>query len=188
MHPCIAWDKVDNPRSQSTPQVLPSFEEYTPPVTYLKDVDKTIGILMEFPSVDEPEPQPLPNLLFLDVNLGVKRGTNPPINPYSLGSFRMKVIFDEKKLGRLLCSDYDEETEYNEFDEEVESPKLVSYVLHYPYNGLLPPISISVTFSVAEPLQICYKAVTDLLLPCVLLPPVSFSDAYSVSILLLFCH
>ncbi|GJY53315.1 retrotransposon protein, putative, ty1-copia subclass [Tanacetum coccineum] len=37
-----------------------------------------------FPSVDEPEPQPLSNLPFLDVNLGDKRGTNPPINQYSL--------------------------------------------------------------------------------------------------------
>ncbi|GJU78610.1 hypothetical protein Tco_1275680 [Tanacetum coccineum] len=27
-------DEVDNPNPQSTPQVLPSFEEYTPPVTY----------------------------------------------------------------------------------------------------------------------------------------------------------
>ncbi|GJZ17458.1 hypothetical protein Tco_0553581 [Tanacetum coccineum] len=53
----------------------------------------------EFPSVDELEPQPLPNLPFLDINLGDKRGTDPPINPYSPGSFRMKVIFDEKKLG-----------------------------------------------------------------------------------------
>ncbi|GJS13670.1 hypothetical protein Tco_0408142 [Tanacetum coccineum] len=94
-------------------------------MTYPEEVDKTIGILMEveplehtkredlgfntcshdlfpisreFPSVDEPEPQPLPNLPFLDVNLGDKRGTDPPINPYSPGSFRMKVIFDEKKL------------------------------------------------------------------------------------------
>ncbi|GJW07183.1 hypothetical protein Tco_1569606 [Tanacetum coccineum] len=52
-----------------------------------------------FPSVDEPKPQILPNVSPLDVNLGDKRGTNPPINPYSLGSSRMKVIFDEKKLG-----------------------------------------------------------------------------------------
>ncbi|GJR80735.1 hypothetical protein Tco_0151520 [Tanacetum coccineum] len=118
--------KVDNPSPQSTLQVLPSFEEYTPPVTYPEEVEETIGIptkvkpldhmkledlglntcshdlfpsSREFPSVDESEPQPLPNLPFLDVNLGGKRGTNPPINPYSLGSFRMKVIFDEKKLG-----------------------------------------------------------------------------------------
>ncbi|GJX15447.1 hypothetical protein Tco_0216279 [Tanacetum coccineum] len=119
MHPCRAWDKVDNSSPQSTLQVLSSFEEYTPPVTYSKEVDKTIGILMkveplehtkredlglntsshglfpiskEFPSVDEPEPQPLPNLPFLDVNQGDKRGTDPPINPYSPGSFRMKII------------------------------------------------------------------------------------------------
>ncbi|GJV24528.1 hypothetical protein Tco_1377223 [Tanacetum coccineum] len=52
-----------------------------------------------FPSVDEPEPQLLPNFSPLDVNLGDKRGTDPPINPYNPGSFRMKVIFDEKKLG-----------------------------------------------------------------------------------------
>ncbi|GJY51558.1 hypothetical protein Tco_0442405 [Tanacetum coccineum] len=31
MHRGIAWDKVENSDPQSTPQVLPSFEEYTPP-------------------------------------------------------------------------------------------------------------------------------------------------------------
>ncbi|GKB89371.1 hypothetical protein Tco_0961643 [Tanacetum coccineum] len=112
-------DKVDNPSPQSTPQVLPSFEVYTPPVTYPEEVEETIGIPMEvepldhmkledlglntnthdlflsfkgFPSVDEPEPQLLPNFSPLDVNLGDKRGTDPPINPYSPGSFRMKVV------------------------------------------------------------------------------------------------
>ncbi|GKB03429.1 hypothetical protein Tco_0831572 [Tanacetum coccineum] len=110
-------DKVDNLSPQSTPQVLLSFEVYTSPVTYPEEVEKTIEILMEvepldhtiedlglntcshdlfpssreFPSVDEPKPQPLPNIPFLDVNLGGKRGTNPPIKPYSLG------IFEEKK-------------------------------------------------------------------------------------------
>ncbi|GJU59124.1 hypothetical protein Tco_1236890 [Tanacetum coccineum] len=106
-------DKVDNPSSQSTPQVLPSFEVYTPSVTYPEEVDETIGILMEvepldhtkledlglntcshdlflscreIPSVDEPESQVLPNFSPLDVNLGNKRGTDPPINPYSPGS------------------------------------------------------------------------------------------------------
>ncbi|GJV11342.1 hypothetical protein Tco_1352883 [Tanacetum coccineum] len=127
MHPYITWDKVDNPSPQSTPQVLSSFEEYTSCVTYPEEVDKTIGIPMEvepleytkqedfglntyshdlfsssreIPSVDEPEPRILPNFSPLDVNLGDKRGTDPPINPYSPGNFRMKVIFDEKKLGR----------------------------------------------------------------------------------------
>ncbi|GKA06680.1 hypothetical protein Tco_0685904 [Tanacetum coccineum] len=116
---CIVWDKVDNPCPQSTPRVLSSFEVYAPPVTYPEEVDKTIGILMklepldhtklddlglntcnhdiplssrEIPSVDEPEPQLLPKFSPLDVNLGGKRGTDPPINPYSQGSFRMKVM------------------------------------------------------------------------------------------------
>ncbi|GKA77192.1 hypothetical protein Tco_0783653 [Tanacetum coccineum] len=136
---CMAWlddepigdldtmeDKVDSPSPQCTPQVLPSIELYTSPVTHPKEVEETIGIPMEvkplyhmkledlglntcshklfpssreFPSVDEPKPQPLPNLPFLDVNLGDKRGTDPPIIPYSPGNFRMKVMFDEKKLG-----------------------------------------------------------------------------------------
>ncbi|GJU21216.1 hypothetical protein Tco_1154558 [Tanacetum coccineum] len=139
MPKCMAWldhepigdldtmeDKVKNPSPQSTPQVLPSFEVYTPLVTYPEEVKETIGTPMEvkpldhmkledlglntnthdiflsskgFSSVDEPEPQLLPKFSPLDVNLGDKRGTDPPINLYSSGSFRMKVIFDEKKLG-----------------------------------------------------------------------------------------
>ncbi|GJQ90975.1 hypothetical protein Tco_0002114 [Tanacetum coccineum] len=46
----------------------------------------------EIPSVDKPEPQLLPNFSPLDVNLGDKRGTDPPIKPHSLDSFRMKVV------------------------------------------------------------------------------------------------
>ncbi|GJX67192.1 hypothetical protein Tco_0302919 [Tanacetum coccineum] len=82
MHRGIAWDKVENPN----PQVLPSFEEYTPPVTYPKEVENTLGTLIEVeplnetkleevglncnhntplssrevPSFDKPEPQPQP--------------------------------------------------------------------------------------------------------------------------------
>ncbi|GJS04783.1 putative ribonuclease H-like domain-containing protein [Tanacetum coccineum] len=112
-------DKVDNPSPQSTLQVLPSFKVYTSSVTYPKEAEETIGISIEvepldhtkledlglntcshdlfsssrkFPSVDELEHQPLPNLPFLDVNLGGKRGIDLPINPYSLGSFKMKVV------------------------------------------------------------------------------------------------
>ncbi|GJX98936.1 hypothetical protein Tco_0355955 [Tanacetum coccineum] len=89
-------DKVDNSSPQSIPQVLLTFEVYTPPVTYPEEVDETIGISMELkpldhtkledlglntcshdlflssreiPSVDEPEPQLLPNFSPLDVNL-----------------------------------------------------------------------------------------------------------------------
>ncbi|GKB21094.1 hypothetical protein Tco_0855017 [Tanacetum coccineum] len=84
MHRNIAWDKVEDPNPQSTPQVPPSFEETTPPVTHPEEVDETIGIptevepldymklvdiglntcsydlflsSREVPSFDEPEPQ-----------------------------------------------------------------------------------------------------------------------------------
>ncbi|GKE29773.1 hypothetical protein Tco_1445157 [Tanacetum coccineum] len=92
-------DKVDNPSPQSTPQVLPSFQEYAPPVTYPEEVEETIGTPIEVepldetqledfglntcnhdiplsnrevPSFDElePQPNPLPNCPSLDVSLG----------------------------------------------------------------------------------------------------------------------
>nr|GEV23575.1 hypothetical protein [Tanacetum cinerariifolium] len=112
--------ETTNFKSQSPP----SFDVYIPPVTYLKEVEETIKIPMEVEpfdqtqledvdlntcsqdlflipkevlSVDEPEPQLLPIFSPLDVNLGDKKGTNPPINPYSPGSFMMKVIVDEEK-------------------------------------------------------------------------------------------
>ena len=49
---------------------------------------------MEVPSFDEPEPQPkpLPNLPSLDVNLGNEIGPDPPIKPFSPGSFTLKVV------------------------------------------------------------------------------------------------
>nr|GEW26158.1 reverse transcriptase [Tanacetum cinerariifolium] len=88
-------------------------------MTYPEEVDETIGILMVvehidhsklqdlrletytrdlspssrgFPSVDEPEPQLFSKFSPLDVNLRDKRGNDPPINQYSMGSFRMKVV------------------------------------------------------------------------------------------------
>ncbi|GKD89062.1 hypothetical protein Tco_1364569, partial [Tanacetum coccineum] len=130
MPKCLAWlddepigdidtmeDKVKNASPQRTPQVLLSFEVYTPPMTHPEEVEETIGIPMEvepldnmkledlglntnthdlflsskgFYSVNELEPQLLPNFSPLDVNLEDKRGTDAPINPYSPGSFRMK--------------------------------------------------------------------------------------------------
>ncbi|GJU42999.1 hypothetical protein Tco_1200265 [Tanacetum coccineum] len=55
MHRGIAWDKVENLNPQSTPQVLSSFEEYTPLVTYPKEADETIGILMEVEPLDKTQ-------------------------------------------------------------------------------------------------------------------------------------
>ena len=40
-------DEVNNISSPSTPQILPSFEAHTPPVTYPEVVEVTIGIPME---------------------------------------------------------------------------------------------------------------------------------------------
>nr|GEU58865.1 hypothetical protein [Tanacetum cinerariifolium] len=89
-------DKVDNPNPQKeTIEILMEVEA----LDYMKLEDLGLNTSSNdlflssrrFPSVDEPEPQPLPNFLFLDTNLGDKKGTDPPINPYSPGSFRMKV-------------------------------------------------------------------------------------------------
>ncbi|GKB68594.1 hypothetical protein Tco_0930006 [Tanacetum coccineum] len=84
-------NQVGNTSPQSTPQILPSFKEYTSPVTYLKEVEETLGTpmevepldqtklkdvgltnhnislsFMEVPSFDEPEPQPNPYPVILD--------------------------------------------------------------------------------------------------------------------------
>ncbi|GJR83521.1 hypothetical protein Tco_0154306 [Tanacetum coccineum] len=120
-HKGIAWDKVENLDPQSTPQVLPLFEEYTLPVAYLEEVEETLGTPMkveplketqledlgwntcnhdiplsfrEVPIFDEPEPQlqPLPNCPSLNASLGNKRGPEPPIKPPSPDSFRMKEV------------------------------------------------------------------------------------------------
>ncbi|GKE52899.1 hypothetical protein Tco_1488055, partial [Tanacetum coccineum] len=40
-------DKVNNSSPYCTPQVLPSIELYTPPVTHSEEVKETIGIPME---------------------------------------------------------------------------------------------------------------------------------------------
>ncbi|GKD09515.1 hypothetical protein Tco_1189200, partial [Tanacetum coccineum] len=114
-------DKVDNPSPQSTPQVLPSFEVYTQPVTHPKEVEETIGIptevepldhtklydlglntcshnlflsSRELPSFDEPkpQPQPLPSYPSLDEILGEERGPNPLTKPHSLDKFKMKEV------------------------------------------------------------------------------------------------
>nr|GEV49129.1 hypothetical protein [Tanacetum cinerariifolium] len=75
------------------PQILPSFEEHTPPATYLKEVeDLGTWSSKEVPSFDEPkpQPQPLPNCPSLDVSLREERGSELPIKPYSSNSFRIK--------------------------------------------------------------------------------------------------
>nr|GEW65642.1 ribonuclease H-like domain-containing protein [Tanacetum cinerariifolium] len=105
---------------ESTIQTLLSFEEYTPPMAYPEEVEKTLGTpieveplnetkleevgfnynhntplsYMEVPSFDkpEPQPQPLPNCPPLDASLGIERHLKPPIKPQSPDSFRIKIL------------------------------------------------------------------------------------------------
>nr|GEU96874.1 ribonuclease H-like domain-containing protein [Tanacetum cinerariifolium] len=55
MHRGISWDKVKNLDPQSTPQVLPSFEEYALPMTYPKEAEETIGTPIEVEPLDETQ-------------------------------------------------------------------------------------------------------------------------------------
>nr|GEU78227.1 ribonuclease H-like domain-containing protein [Tanacetum cinerariifolium] len=118
MHRNIAWDKVENQNQQSTPQVPPLFEEYTLPVTYLKEVEKNLGTSIEVEplneikleevglncnhnaplsskevsSFDGSKPKPLLNSPSLHVSLRDVIGLELPIKPHSLDSSRMKVV------------------------------------------------------------------------------------------------
>ncbi|GJR41354.1 hypothetical protein Tco_1217038 [Tanacetum coccineum] len=110
---------VGNTSSKITPQILPLFKEYTPPVTYAEEVEETLGTPMEVVSLDQirledvgltnhdiplsswevpsfdvpkPQPQPLSSCPPLDVSPGDERGLEPPIKPHSPDSFRMKVV------------------------------------------------------------------------------------------------
>ncbi|GJX78258.1 hypothetical protein Tco_0325069 [Tanacetum coccineum] len=127
MHRGIAWDKVENSNPQSTPQVLPSFEENTPPVTYTDEVEEIIGIPIEVESLDEtplgdlglnscnhdiplssreipnsnelePQPQPFPSFLSLEIDLGDERGPKPPIKPHGPDSLRLKLYLMRRSL------------------------------------------------------------------------------------------
>ncbi|GJT28641.1 hypothetical protein Tco_0908916 [Tanacetum coccineum] len=129
---CMAWldydehvdslstmdNEVGVTSPKSTTQTLPSFEEYTPPVTYTEEVEKTLGTPIEVeplnetkleevvlncnhntpfssrevPNFDGPEPQPLLNSSSLDVSLGDVIGLEPPIKTHSPNSSRMKVV------------------------------------------------------------------------------------------------
>nr|GEY68501.1 hypothetical protein [Tanacetum cinerariifolium] len=55
MHGNIAYDRVVNLNPQSAPQALPSFEEYTLSVTYLKEVEETLRTPIEIEPSDETQ-------------------------------------------------------------------------------------------------------------------------------------
>ncbi|GJV89211.1 hypothetical protein Tco_1533149 [Tanacetum coccineum] len=115
MPKCMAWldhepigdldtmeDKVKNPSPQSTPQVLPSFEVYTPLVTYPEEVDETIGILMEVEPLDHTQLEDLGlNTYNHDIPLSsMEIPSVDELKPQLLPNFSpLDVIFDKKKLG-----------------------------------------------------------------------------------------
>ncbi|GJZ05314.1 hypothetical protein Tco_0538589 [Tanacetum coccineum] len=154
MHRGIAWDKVEISDSQSTPQVLPSFEEYTPPVTCPEEVEETLGTPIEvepldetqledlglntcnhdippssreIPSFDEtkPQPQPLPNCPSLDVSLGDTIGPEPPIKPHSPDSSRVKMFDDDWGLESKEVSPLGKELSLFDRPNEVERGRIL---------------------------------------------------------------
>ncbi|GJZ73919.1 hypothetical protein Tco_0638065 [Tanacetum coccineum] len=114
----ISDETIANPNAQIVGDDMVRVQEYTPPVTYPEEVEKTLGTPIEVeplnetkleevglncnyntplssrevPSFDGPEPQYLLNSPSLDVSLGDVIGPEPPIKPHSPDSSRMKVV------------------------------------------------------------------------------------------------
>ncbi|GJW31754.1 hypothetical protein Tco_0051786 [Tanacetum coccineum] len=114
----ISDETIANPNAQIVGDDMVRVQEYTPPVTYPEEVEKTLGTPIEVeplnetkleevglncnhntpfssrevPSFDGPEPQPLLNSPSLDESLGDVTGPEPPIKPHSPDSSRMKVV------------------------------------------------------------------------------------------------
>ncbi|GJV10771.1 hypothetical protein Tco_1352312 [Tanacetum coccineum] len=100
----FAPDTVENPNPQSTPQVPPSFEETTLPVTHPEEVDETIGIPTEVEPLDEIQLEDLGlNTCNHDIPLSFREVPSfdePKPQPKPLAnSPTLDVIFDVKKLG-----------------------------------------------------------------------------------------
>ncbi|GKD12007.1 hypothetical protein Tco_1196414 [Tanacetum coccineum] len=140
---------------KSTTQTLPLFEEYTPLVTFSKEVEKTLGTPIEVeplneakleevglkcnldtpfssrevPTFDGPEPQPLLTSPSLNVSLGDVTGPEPPIKPHSPDSSRMKMFDDDWGLESKEVSPLGEELSL--FDRPNEVERVLSSVLTY---------------------------------------------------------
>ena len=88
---------------------------------------------MEVPSFDEPDPQPkpLPNLPSLNEKLGIEIGPDPPIKPFSPGSFTLKVedfrpCREEANIGVIHDLTY------------LHNPLMIDHKKHYGFKpGLL---------------------------------------------------
>ncbi|GKA27033.1 hypothetical protein Tco_0713201 [Tanacetum coccineum] len=105
MHKCMAWS--DDEPIEEVEETIGSLMEVEP-LDHMKLEDlglntNTYDLFLssrELSSVDELEPQLLPNFSPLDVSLGGKRGTDPPINSYIPGSFRIKSVETASRFTR----------------------------------------------------------------------------------------
>ncbi|GJW18654.1 hypothetical protein Tco_0026090 [Tanacetum coccineum] len=100
---CMAWlnydehvdslstmdNEVGVTSPESTIQTLSSFEEYTPPVAYPEEVEKTLGIPIEVEPLNETK---LEEVGLNYASLGTERVLKPPIKPLCPDSFRMRVL------------------------------------------------------------------------------------------------
>ncbi|GJR83877.1 hypothetical protein Tco_0154662 [Tanacetum coccineum] len=95
---------AENLSPQSSPQVLPSFEVYTPPVTCPNKVEETLGTPIEVESFDETQLEDLGlNICNHDIPLSsreIPSFDKPEPQPNTLPNCpSLDVIFDEKKHG-----------------------------------------------------------------------------------------
>ncbi|GJY83862.1 hypothetical protein Tco_0497238 [Tanacetum coccineum] len=73
----IFEQEVENLNSQSTSQVLPSIKEYTPPVTYPEEVEKTLGTPIEVEPLNETKLE----------EVGLNCNDNTPLSSREVPSF-----------------------------------------------------------------------------------------------------
>ncbi|GKC58779.1 zf-CCHC domain-containing protein [Tanacetum coccineum] len=100
-------NEVGNPSPQSTPQVLPSFEEYTPPVTNPTEVEETIGIPMEVEPLDETQLEDLGlNTCNPDIPLSSREVPEPQPNPSTnCPSLNVTTIEESKDSSSLVLDE-----------------------------------------------------------------------------------
>nr|GEX96859.1 ribonuclease H-like domain-containing protein [Tanacetum cinerariifolium] len=73
---------------ESTTQILTSFEEYTLPVTYLEEVEKTLGTLIEVEPLNKTKLEES----ILRCKSRRRNRPEPPVKPHILDNSRMKVV------------------------------------------------------------------------------------------------
>ncbi|GKC89529.1 hypothetical protein Tco_1150178 [Tanacetum coccineum] len=126
---------------ESTTQTLLSFEEYTPPVTYGEEVEKTLGTPIEVEPLNETK------LEEVGLNcLGDVIGLEPPVKPHSPDSSRMKEMFgDDWGLESKEVSPLGEELSL--FDRQKEVEKNVETVSRFTRDAVTTTLVTGSGFS-----------------------------------------